>query len=110
MSTMPEKVHTSERTSALSRPPFRGDHVGSLLRPASLVEAREKTQRGELDREALREIEDQAVREVIALQESVGLKAITDGEMRRGTWHMDFIYQIGGIEEKSSQLKVQFHN
>lgn len=93
-----------------SRPPFRADHVGSLLRPHYLLEARDRLAAGELDQEAFQEIEDRAVIEVIRLQEEVGLPAITDGEMRRGSWHMDYIYQIGGIEKQSSGLKVQFHN
>jgi 5-methyltetrahydropteroyltriglutamate--homocysteine methyltransferase len=93
-----------------SRPPFRADHVGSLLRPRYLLEAREQAKRGEIGADALRELEDRAVREIIALQESAGLKGITDGEARRGSWHMDFIYEIGGIEKKQSELKVQFHN
>jgi len=93
-----------------SRPPFRADHVGSLLRPRYLLEAREQAKTGALSAEKLREIEDRAVLEIIALQESVGLKGITDGEARRGSWHMDYIYQIGGIEKQVSDIKVHFHN
>lgn len=93
-----------------SRPPFRADHVGSLLRPRYLLEAREQAKKGEIDATRLAEIEDQAIREIIALQESVGLKGITDGEARRASWHMDYIYQIGGIEKAASDLKVHFHN
>jgi len=92
------------------RPPFRADHVGSLLRPRYLLEAREQAKKGEINAEALREIEDRAVQEIIAVQEDVGLKAITDGEARRGSWHMDFLYEIGGVQKKSSDLKVHFHN
>ena len=93
-----------------SRIPFRADHVGSLLRPRYLLEAREraKTDPGESAR--LRELEDQAVREIVALQQEVGLRGVTDGEARRGSWHMDYIYQIGGIEKVSSEIKVHFHN
>ena len=94
----------------MSRPPFRADHVGSLLRPTYLLEAREQAKRGKIDSGALRALEDRAVREIIAMQEAAGLKGITDGEARRGSWHMDFIYEIGGIEKKASELKVQFHN
>lgn len=97
-------------TAPAIRPPFRGDHVGSLLRPPYLLDAREQAKRGDIEPAQLRELEDRAVREVIALQEDVGLRGITDGEMRRGSWHMDFIYEIGGIEKKSSEIKVQFHN
>ncbi len=67
----------------MTRPAFRADHVGSLLRPARLAEARQQWKRGEITAEALRTIEDEPVREVVALQESVGLQSITDGEFRR---------------------------
>jgi 5-methyltetrahydropteroyltriglutamate--homocysteine methyltransferase len=90
--------------------PFRADHVGSLLRPAYLLDAREKAKAGELDAAALAEIEDRAVRELIALQEDIGLKAVTDGEARRETWHMDYIYRIGGIEKSTEKLQVHFEN
>lgn len=93
-----------------SRPPFRADHVGSLLRPRYLLEARERAKTDAQEAARLRELEDQAVREIVAMQEEVGLKGITDGEARRGSWHMDYIYQIGGIEKVSSEIKVQFHN
>jgi 5-methyltetrahydropteroyltriglutamate--homocysteine methyltransferase len=93
-----------------AKPPFRADHVGSLLRPRYLLEARAEAKAGRLEPEALREVEDRAVREIIALQESAGLRAITDGEARRDSWHMDFIYRLGGVEKKASALKVQFHN
>jgi 5-methyltetrahydropteroyltriglutamate--homocysteine methyltransferase len=93
-----------------ARPPFRADHVGSLLRPRYLLEAREKAKSDPAAAAALKGIEDQAVREIVAMQESVGLKGITDGEARRASWHMDYIYQIGGIEKVSSEIKVQFHN
>jgi len=79
------------------RPPFRADHVGSLLRPASLAQAREKFKRGELAAPALRELEDAAVREVVARQQSIGLASITDGEFRRDWWHLDFLVQLDGV-------------
>ncbi|MFL5377721.1 MAG: 5-methyltetrahydropteroyltriglutamate--homocysteine S-methyltransferase, partial [Myxococcales bacterium] len=74
-----------------SAPPFRADHVGSLLRPKKLLEARAAFASGSLPRERLREIEDEAIREVVRMQEEVGLRSATDGELRRGSWHMDFI-------------------
>ena len=80
-----------------TKPPFRADHVGSLLRPKELADARVKWHEGKLSAEALKELEDNAVRDVVALQEGVGLKAITDGEFRRDTWHLDFIYGFEGI-------------
>lgn len=95
---------------ASATPPFRADHVGSMLRPAYLLHARKQAKEGRLDTERLRDAEDRAVREIVLLQESVGLRGITDGEARRDSWHMDFIYQLGGVEKKASELKVQFHN
>jgi 5-methyltetrahydropteroyltriglutamate--homocysteine methyltransferase len=93
------------------KPPFRADHVGSLLRPPELLEAREKHALGEIDDTQLRAIEDEAIADVVTLQQEVGLRSATDGEFRRASWHMDFIYQLGGIEKvMDSTLKVQFHN
>ena len=83
----------SHRTS----PPFRADHVGSLLRPPEIQAARERFQAGEISREQLREVEDEAIRGVVAMQEEVGLALATDGELRRQSWHMDFIFQLGGV-------------
>ncbi len=96
-------------TSRLT-PPFRADHVGSLLRPRSLLAAREAYKRGELSAELLREAEDAAIREVVRMQEDLGLQAVTDGELRRGSWHMDFLYQVGGVTRVQDNLKVRFHN
>lgn len=92
------------------RPPFRADHVGSLLRPAYLSEAREQLAAGTIDADAFDVVADRAVKEIIQLQEDVGLLGITDGEARRDTWHMDYIYQIGGITKRDSDMKVRFHN
>jgi 5-methyltetrahydropteroyltriglutamate--homocysteine methyltransferase len=91
-------------------PPFRADHVGSLLRPPELLKAREELQSGKITAEQLREAEDAAIRDVVALQRDVGLQSATDGEFRRASWHMDFIYQIGGIEKAPGDIKVQFRN
>src|SRR6478672_11393256 len=74
-------------------PPFRADHVGSLLRPPDLLE-----------------IEDKAIREVVALQREVGLQTATDGEFRRASWHMDFIYSLDGVSKAPGNLTVKFHN
>jgi 5-methyltetrahydropteroyltriglutamate--homocysteine methyltransferase len=93
-----------------ARPPFRADHVGSLLRPLYLLEAREQAKKDPAAAAGLKAVEDRAVREIDAMQEAAGLKGITDGEARRGSWHMDYIYQIGGIEKVSSEIKVHFHN
>jgi len=69
--------------AARLKPPFRADHVGSLLRPANLHEARAKAAQGEIDAAALRQVEDAAIRDVVALQEDIGLHGISDGEFRR---------------------------
>jgi 5-methyltetrahydropteroyltriglutamate--homocysteine methyltransferase len=78
-------------------PPFRADHVGSLLRPDSLIAARRDVTRGCLSTEELCEREDQSIRDVVAKQESIGLAAITDGEFRREWWHLDFLSQFEGV-------------
>jgi 5-methyltetrahydropteroyltriglutamate--homocysteine methyltransferase len=92
-------------------PPFRADHVGSLLRPPELLAARAEHATGRLPADRLRAVEDDAVRAAIALQEEVGLRAVTDGELRRASWHMDFIYALGGIERSDEQaLLSTFHN
>ncbi|MGH8979723.1 MAG: 5-methyltetrahydropteroyltriglutamate--homocysteine S-methyltransferase, partial [Acidimicrobiales bacterium] len=91
-------------------PPFRADHVGSLLRPPELLEARRQLADGAIDATELAAREDAAIRSAVALQEEIGLRAVTDGEFRRTSWHMDFIYQLGGIERGDEQLKVAFKN
>jgi 5-methyltetrahydropteroyltriglutamate--homocysteine methyltransferase len=91
-------------------PPFRADHVGSLLRPEKLLRARSGAAEGSLSKEKLREIEDEAIREVVGAQRDVGLRSVTDGEFRRTSWHMDFIYRLGGIAQSDDKIKVQFHN
>ncbi len=106
---MPDAV-PNQTSSRRTRPPFRADHVGSLLRPARLLQARDDHARGELDAEGLRAVEDDAIREVVAMQEDAGLQSATDGEFRRASWHMDFIYQLGGISQSEKHLAVQFKN
>ncbi len=98
-------------THAHHRPPFRGDHVGSLLRPPELLAARDDFAAGRITADQLREIEDVAIAEVVRMQEEVGLAAATDGELRRESWHMDFIYQLGGIQKvQDDTIRVEFHN
>jgi 5-methyltetrahydropteroyltriglutamate--homocysteine methyltransferase len=92
------------------QPPFRADHVGSLLRPKTLLEARANHARGAISDADLRHLEDAAIREVVKLQEDVGLQGITDGEFRRSSWHMDFIYRIGGVSRAEELTRVRFHN
>ena len=97
--------------SARTTPPFRADHVGSLLRPPEVLQAREDRAAGRIDADALKEIEDAAVVDVIRRQEEVGLSSITDGEFRRESWHMDFIYQLGGITQvQDDTIHVHFEN
>ncbi len=91
-------------------PPFRADHVGSLLRPPDLLRAREEHAAGRLDDDALRAAEDEAIRDVVRLQEQVGLRSATDGEFRRASWHMDFIYQLDGITKEAGHISVRFFN
>jgi 5-methyltetrahydropteroyltriglutamate--homocysteine methyltransferase len=91
-------------------PPFRADHVGSLLRPAALLAARDDFAAGKITAGQLREAEDQAIAEAVAMQADVGLQSATDGEFRRASWHMDFIYQIGGISKAPGNIAVKFHN
>jgi 5-methyltetrahydropteroyltriglutamate--homocysteine methyltransferase len=92
------------------RPPFRADHVGSLLRPEPIRRARERVQAGRMHARELRTVEDAAILDLIRFQEELGLRAVTDGEARRGSWHMDFLYQFGGVEKQSSDLRVTFKN
>ena len=91
-------------------PPFRADHVGSLLRPAALLEARARHAAREIDDDTLRAAEDDAIRDVVRMQAETGLQTATDGEFRRTSWHMDFIYQLGGVDPTSEKLMVHFRN
>jgi methionine synthase II (cobalamin-independent) len=96
--------------SARTKPPFRADHVGSLLRPPRLLQARDDFDAGRIDADQLRVVEDDAIREIVSKQEDVGLRSATDGEFRRATWHMDFIYQLDGITKEAGHIAVKFHN
>ena len=90
-------------------PPFRADHVGSFLRPKSLLDAREKHKAGAIDAAELRRIEDEAIRGIVTFQEDVGLRGITDGEFRRTYFHIDFLTQLQGVETKGG-IAVSFHS
>src|SRR6516164_8358197 len=90
--------------------PFRADHVGSLLRPPELLRARAEHQAGRMPAGELRRVEDDAIRDVVRMQREAGLEGMTDGEFRRGSWHMDFLYQIGGVARTDQTLRVQFRN
>jgi 5-methyltetrahydropteroyltriglutamate--homocysteine methyltransferase len=91
-----------------SKPPFRADHVGSLLRPAVLKDARAKRERGEIGAEELAQIEDREIEKVIRKQEEVGLKAVTDGELRRAFWNYDFLGRLDGVEAYLGERKIKF--
>ncbi len=90
------------------KPPFRADHVGSLLRTASLKAAREKRARGEITEDAFREIEDREIEGVIRKQEAVGLKSITDGEYRRMSWNTDFLERLDNVKSYAGERKIKF--
>src|SRR5689334_21802478 len=94
----------AQRSSKHAKPPFRADHVGSLLRPKHLLESRGRFDRGEITAADLHLIEDEAIRHAVKRQEDVGLKSITDGEFRRRSWHMDFICRIGGVVSAGTQV------
>jgi 5-methyltetrahydropteroyltriglutamate--homocysteine methyltransferase len=91
-----------------TKPPFRADHVGSLLRPAALKEARAKHAKGEIDAAALKEVEDREVERVVRKQEEIGLNLATDGELRRSWWHFDFYRGLQGVESISAP-PIKFH-
>ncbi len=91
-------------------PPFRADHVGSLLRTREVLQAREDNRQRRITDAQLRATEDAEIRKVVKMQEDVGLSGVTDGEYRRSSWHMDFLYQVGGVTKAHDNLKVKFHN
>ena len=99
----------AKQSAQRTKPPFRADHVGSLLRPQHLLEARAKLDNGQITAAELRRVEDEAIRQAVKRQEDVGLKSITDGEFRRRSWHMDFICRIGGVVSAGTQVRP-FHN
>jgi len=101
MSTTTGTSSTPARVAS-PEPPFHADHVGSLLRPPAVHEARARSAAGAIDADALREVEDEAVREVVRRQGEVGLRVATDGELRRHSWHEDFIFGLEGIEQEGS--------
>jgi 5-methyltetrahydropteroyltriglutamate--homocysteine methyltransferase len=107
---MQHETTSAAATGRRTKPPFRADHVGSLLRPPQLLQAREDFASGHLDADGLNAAEDEAIREIVTMQEDVGLMSATDGEFRRASWHMDFIYQLDGITKEPGEIKVKFHN
>jgi len=95
--------------SVRDTPPFRADHVGSLLRPPELLRARAEHAAGRMAAEELRGVEDAAIRDAVRMQAEVGLRSVTDGELRRASWHMDFLYRLAGVERGDEELHVEFH-
>src|SRR5258705_2028891 len=93
---------------ARTTPPFRADHVGSLLRPAALKEARAKHERGEIGASKLTTIEDHEITKIIKRQEEVGLKSVTDGEFRRAFWNYDVLGKLDGVEAYLGERKISF--
>jgi 5-methyltetrahydropteroyltriglutamate--homocysteine methyltransferase len=91
-----------------NRPPFRADHVGSLLRPMALKQARAKREKGEISASELKAVEDHEIKAVIAKQEAVGLQDATDGEFRRAFWHIDFLQRLDGVESYEGERKIKF--
>jgi 5-methyltetrahydropteroyltriglutamate--homocysteine methyltransferase len=98
-----------EVVSERNKPPYRADHVGSLLRPAALKQARARHARDEISAEALRKIEDSEIEKVIRRQEEIGLKSITDGEFRRVSWNYDFLERLAGVESYVGERKIKFN-
>src|ERR1700686_3075788 len=93
-----------------SKPPFRADHVGSLIRPDALIAARTAAEKGEIPTAELFRIQHDAIRGVVRLQEEIGLKLATDGEYNRHSWQRDFLLKIGNVKPMESRLTVRFHS
>jgi 5-methyltetrahydropteroyltriglutamate--homocysteine methyltransferase len=107
---MPNPTDTVLASGRRTQPPFRADHVGSLLRPRRLLDAREDLAKGSITGQELRNIEDEEITKLVQMQRDVGLQSATDGELRRASWHMDFIYQLGGIDKIQGDIEVHFRN
>lgn len=99
----------AEKNTARKCPPFHADHVGSFLRPQSLKEARIRAQAGQIHKDELRAIEDGAIIELVSQQKNAGLQAVTDGELRRSWWHLDFFNGLDGVEKTSTAKGFAFH-
>ena len=94
--------------TTVAKPPFRADHVGSLLRPATLLDARDRRDRGEIGADELRAVEDACIRDVVRMQQDVGLRGVTDGEYRRTFWHLDFLERIEGVKVTEGKFAAHF--
>ena len=93
-----------------STPPFRADHVGSLIRPQKLIDAREATEKREMPAAELARIQHDAIRDVVRLQERIGLRLVTDGEYNRTAWQRDFLLKFANVQQMASKLTVRFHS
>ena len=93
-----------------TKPPYRADHVGSLIRPDALIKAREQAEKGAISPAELRRIQQAAIRDVVRMQEELGLKLVTDGEYNRHSWHRDFMLKFGNVRMMPSKLTVRFHS
>jgi 5-methyltetrahydropteroyltriglutamate--homocysteine methyltransferase len=96
--------------SQRTKPPFRAEHVGSLIRPKALVAAREAKAKGEISAEALTHIQHDAIREIVRLQEEIGFQAINDGEFNRQGWQGDFQLKFANVKRVASRFTVHFHS
>jgi 5-methyltetrahydropteroyltriglutamate--homocysteine methyltransferase len=106
----PARGRTSEETiMQRTKPPFRADHVGSLLRTAPIKQARAQREKGEIDAAQLKAVEDREIEKIIKKQEEIGLKLATDGEFRRSWWHFDFFSMLDGVELYELDHGIQFH-
>jgi 5-methyltetrahydropteroyltriglutamate--homocysteine methyltransferase len=93
-----------------SKPPFRADHVGSLIRPEALIKAREAVEKNEMAASELARVQQAAIRDIVRLQQEIGLKLATDGEYNRFSWQRDFLLKIGSVKPLASKLTVRFHS
>jgi 5-methyltetrahydropteroyltriglutamate--homocysteine methyltransferase len=93
-----------------TKPPFRADHVGSLIRPAALIEAREQAEKKQISDAELRRVQQAAIRDVVRMQEELGFKLVTDGEYNRHSWHRDFMLKFQNVRMIPSKLTVRFHS
>ena len=93
-----------------TKPPFRADHVGSLIRPDALIRAREQAEQKAIPEAELKRIQHAAIRDVVRMQEELGLKLVTDGEYNRHSWHRDFMLKFENVRMMPSKLTVRFHS
>lgn len=103
------KIKERQELDNMASTPFKFDHVGSFLRPESLKKARRDYEAGSITAEELKSVEDEAITELIKKEKEVGLHAITDGEFRRATWHLDFMWAFDGVGHSKTETGLPFH-